>query len=148
MHKALAGATRPRAFDETGPTSVGALAAHVDALRRQKAIVLDALDRGKAIAISSQRISPQLAFEREWEETDSGKRSSSWRARKRDFSSERAAFQTMLHRLFPGGSDRAADRWRQDYRIASVEDRELDQVNRAMPQLGGDLFNSAWKPLR
>jgi hypothetical protein len=35
--------------------------------------------------------------------------------RKHDFSLERAAFLTVLHRLFCGGSDRAADRWREDY---------------------------------
>ena len=34
-----------------------------------KAIVLDALDRGEATAISARRIGPALAFERVWEET-------------------------------------------------------------------------------
>ena len=42
-------------------------------------------------------------------------------ARKHDFSLERAAFLTVLHRLFCGGPDRAADRWREDYRIEGIE---------------------------
>ena len=77
----------------------------------EKAIVLDAqLDRGEAAAISTRRIGPALAFERVWEETgcrDVIERQAS--ARKHDFSLERAAFLTVLHRLFCGGSDRAAD---------------------------------------
>ena len=83
-----------------------------------KAIVLDALDRGEAKVVAARRLGPALAFERVWEET--GCRSVIERiagARKHDFSLERAAFLTVLHRLFGGGSDRAADRWRQDYRI-------------------------------
>ncbi len=39
------------------------------------------------------------------------------RSRKDDFALERAVFLTVLHRLFSGGSDRAADRWREDYAI-------------------------------
>ena len=35
----------------------------------EKAIVLDALERGEATAISTRRIGPALAFERVWEET-------------------------------------------------------------------------------
>ena len=60
-------------------------------------------------------------------------------ARKHDFSIERAVFLTVLHRLFCGGSDRAADRWREDYRIEGVEDLELHHLNRAMAWLGAAL---------
>ena len=35
----------------------------------EKAIVLDALDRGEATTTSTRRIGPALAFERVWEET-------------------------------------------------------------------------------
>ncbi len=48
-----------------------------------------------------------------------------------EFSLERAAFLTMLHRLVCGGSDRAADRWREDYRIDGVEKIELHHLYRA-----------------
>jgi hypothetical protein len=62
---------------------------------------------------------PALVFERLWEKTGcrvviedlAG-------ARKHGCELERAVFLTVLHRLFGGGSDRAADRWREDYRIA------------------------------
>ncbi len=94
-----------------------------------KAIVLDALDRGEAKVVAARRLGPALAFERLWDET--GCRSVIERlagARKHDFSLERAAFLTVLHRLFGGGSDRAADRWRQDYRIDGVEGLELHHL--------------------
>ena len=106
----------------------------------EKAIVLDALDRGEAAAISTRRIGPALAFERVWEETgcrDVIERQAS--ARKHDFSLERAAFLTVLHRLFCGGSDRAADRWREHYRIDGAEGLELHHLYRAMAWLGDEL---------
>jgi len=105
-----------------------------------KAIVLDALDRGEAKVVAARRLGPALAFERLWDET--GCRSVIERlagARKHDFSLERAAFLTVLHRLFGGGSDRAADRWRQDYRIDGVEGLELHHLYRAMAWLGEEL---------
>ena len=106
----------------------------------EKAIVLDALDHGEATTISTRRIGPALAFERVWEET--GCRGVIERlagARKHDFSLERAAFLTVLHRLFCGGSDRAADRWREDYRIDGVEGLDLHHLYRAMAWLGEEL---------
>jgi len=96
-----------------------------------KAIVLDALDRGEAAAISSRGVGPALAFERLWEET--GCRGVIERlvsVRKHDFSLERAAFLTVLHRLLCGGSGRAADRWREDYRIDGVDEIELHHLYR------------------
>ena len=102
--------------------------------------MLDALDRGAAAAISTRRIGPALAFERVWEETgcrDVTERQAS--ARKYDFSPERAAFLAALHRLFCGGSDRAADRWREDYRIDGAEGLELHHLYRAMAWLGEEL---------
>jgi hypothetical protein len=45
---------------------------------------------------------------------------------------ERAVFLTVLHRLFVSGSDRAADRWREDYAIAGVA------VARSASSLSGD----------
>ena len=66
-----------------------------------KAIVLDALNRGEAKVAATRRIGPALAFERVWEETGCKRvieRLAS--ARKHDFSLERATFLTVLHRLF------------------------------------------------
>jgi hypothetical protein len=71
----------------------------------EKAIVLDALERGEATAISTRRIGPALAFERVWEETGCrGVIERLARARNHEFSLERAAFLTVLHRLFCGGA--------------------------------------------
>ena len=97
-----------------------------------RAIVLDALDRGEGTAISTRRIGPALAFERVWEKTGCrGVIERLARARNHEFSLERAAFLTVLHRLFCGGSDRAADRWREDYRIEGVDGIELHHLYRA-----------------
>ena len=48
-------------------------------------------------------------------------------------------FLTVLHRLFIGGSDRAADRWREDYAIAGVDGLDLHHLYRAMAWLGEEL---------
>jgi hypothetical protein len=50
-----------------------------------------------------------------------------------------AVFLTVLHRLFVSGSDRAADRWREDYRIAGIEALDLHHLYRAMAWLGEEL---------
>jgi transposase len=105
-----------------------------------KAIVLDAAERGEATTISTRRIGPALAFERVWQET--GCRSVIERLASRrghEFSLERAAFLTVLHRLFAGGSDRAADRWREDYAIDGVENLDLHHFYRTMAWLGEEL---------
>ena len=38
-----------------------------------------------------------------------------------EFSVQRAVYMTVLHRLFVSGSDRAAERWREEYRIPGTE---------------------------
>ena len=48
-------------------------------------------------------------------------------------------FLTVLHRLLVSGSDRAADRWREDYAIAGVEGLTLHHLYRAMAWLGEEL---------
>src|SRR3974377_1349926 len=91
-----------------------------------KAIVVNALAEGTVTANAARRIGPALVFERLWEET--GCRAvieDLAGSRKHGFALERAVFLTVLHRLFTGGSDRAADRWREDYRIDGVEGVEV-----------------------
>jgi hypothetical protein len=105
-----------------------------------KAIVLSAAADDAAIKIAVRRIGPALVFERLWEETGcraviaelAGKR-------KHGFALERAVFLTVLHRLFVSGSDRAADRWREDYTIADVAGLDLHHLYRAMAWLGEEL---------
>ena len=105
-----------------------------------KAMVLSAASDDAAIKIAVRRIGPALVFERLWEETGcrvvmaelAGRR-------KHGFVLERAVFLTVLHRLFVSGSDRAADRWREDYAIAGVEGLDLHHLYRAMAWLGKEL---------
>ena len=104
-----------------------------------KAMVLSAIADDSAMKIASRRIGP-LVFERLWGET--GCRAVIVQlcgARKHGFALERAAFLTVLHRLFVSGSDRAADRWREDYRIAGVDGLDLHHLYRAMAWLGEEL---------
>jgi hypothetical protein len=106
----------------------------------QKAMVLSAVDDDTAAKIDSRRIGPTLVFERLWQESGcravieelSG-------GRKHGFALERAVFLTVLHRLFGGGSDRAADRWREDYAIVGIEKLDLHHLYRAMAWLGEEL---------
>src|SRR5918996_5485792 len=84
-----------------------------------------------------RRIGPGLVFERLWAET--GCRAvieDVAKERKHGFALERAIFLTVLHRLMGGGSDLAADCWREDYRIAGAEALELHHLYRAMGWLG------------
>jgi hypothetical protein len=105
-----------------------------------KAMVLSAASDDTAIKIAVRRIGPALVFERLWEETGcravitelAGKR-------KHGFALERAMFLTVLHRLFVSGSDRAADRWREDYAIVGIEGLDLHHLYRAMAWLGEEL---------
>ena len=106
----------------------------------EKALVLSAAQEGTAIRAAVRRIGPALLFERLWEE--SGCRAVIAElagARKHGFALERAVFLTVLHRLMGGGSDRAAERWRCDYRIAGVEGLDLHHLYRAMAWLGEEL---------
>jgi hypothetical protein len=58
------------------------------------------------------------------------------KARHYEFDVERAIYLTVLHRLFASGSDRAAERWREDYLIPGTEGLELHHLYRAMAFLG------------
>jgi hypothetical protein len=103
-----------------------------------RALVVTAAQDDPSAAV--RRIGPALVFERLWAET--GCRvviGDLARARKHEFALERAIFLTVLHRLMGGGSDLAADRWREDYRIAGAEALELHHLYRAMAWLGEDL---------
>ena len=91
-----------------------------------EAMVLSAAGEAAATKIAIRPIRPALVFERLWEETGC-------RAVVADlagaggykFALERAVFLTVLHRLLVRDSDRAADRCREDYAIAGVENFDL-----------------------
>jgi len=106
----------------------------------QQAMVLDAARSGEAPAVTVRHIGPALLFERLW--VDTGCHSviaALSRRRGHRFAMERAVFLTVLHRLMRGGSDLAADRWREEYRIAGSEALDLHHLYRAMAWLGEEL---------
>ena len=64
-------------------------------------------------------IGPALIFERLWQEIGiAAVLRELLKPRHFDFAVERAVFLTVLHRLFAPGSDRAAETWKDDLRIA------------------------------
>ncbi len=106
----------------------------------QQAMVLDAMRTGEVPAITVRRIGPALLFERLWVETGCQSVITTLaRRRGHRFRLERAVFLTVLHRLMRGGSDLAADRWREEYRIAGSEELDLHHLYRAMAWLGEEL---------
>ena len=108
-----------------------------------KAMVLAAAEGNEATKIATRRVGPALVFERLWQETGCATVIGELAAkRKHGFALERAVFLSILHRIFISGSDRAADRWRDDYAIADVDGLELHHLYRAMAWLGEELSDN------
>lgn len=103
----------------------------------EKLAVLGAYARGENIATRSARIGPALIFQRLWQACSIDQVVTSLlKDRRFEFSIERAIFLTVLHRLFAPGSDRAAEKWKDDYAIAGVGELSLHHLYRAMAWLG------------
>lgn len=95
---------------------------------------------GKLKAKRVRSIGPGLVFERLWKELGIDRIIEELlKERKFCFSVERAIFLTVLHRLFDPGSDRAAERWKEEYRIGGAESIELQHLYRAMAWLGEEV---------
>ncbi len=110
----------------------------------EKIKVINLHKQGKLQAVQDVSIGPAMVFERLWQELGIGKVIKSVLSdRHFGFDVERALFLTVLHRLFDPGSDRAAERWREDYRIEGAEAIELHQLYRAMGWLGENVPGSA-----
>jgi hypothetical protein len=106
----------------------------------ERSMVLTAHQRGEVTQATTRRIGPALIFERLWEETGCPEvLGDLLRGRRFAFSVERAIFLTVVHRLCAPGSDRAADRWREDQAIGGVEGIDLHHLYRAMSWLGEEL---------
>src|SRR6266498_5697393 len=115
----------------------------LDALMRsglrfcEKLAVIDAHAAGQTEPVQVQRVGPDLVFSRLWEALQLGtiiKRAV--QSRRFEFDVERAVYLTVIHRLFASGSDRAAERWREAYRLPGTEALNLHHLYRAMAFLG------------
>jgi hypothetical protein len=106
----------------------------------QSVLLLSAHAQGQLPTITTRRIGPALIFERLWQQTGCRRViEQSLDGRRFEFDVERAIFLTVLHRLRAPGSDRAAAKWRTDYRIEGCEALQLHHLYRAMAWLGEEL---------
>jgi hypothetical protein len=103
-------------------------------------LILSEHAKGRLPSTSALRLGPVLVFERLWEELGCQAVIASLLAERRfEFPVERAIFLTVLHRLLQTGSDRAADKWKEDYPISQADGLELHHLYRAMAWLGEEL---------
>jgi hypothetical protein len=140
------GQVRQRVLSTVGRLDTLQATGQLDALMRsglrfcEKLAVIDAHAAGQTEAVQVQRVGPDLVFGRLWETLQLGtiiKRA--LQSRHYEFDVERALYLTVVHRLFASGSDRAAERWRQAYRLPGTETLELHHLYRAMAFLGEPL---------
>jgi hypothetical protein len=91
--------------------------------------VLDAHATGETQPVAVRRIGPDLIFGRLWQESGLPEALRALlKGRRFEFNVERALYLTVLHRLFASGSDRSAERWREDYLIPGTEGLELHHL--------------------
>jgi hypothetical protein len=110
--------------------------------------VIDAHAAGETEPVTVLRIGPELVFGRLWKESGIQEVVQSLlQTRRYDFDVERAVYLTVLHRLFAGGSDRAAERWRENYLIPGTEALDLHHLYRAMAFLGREIEPKGQKTL-
>ncbi len=106
-------------------------------------LLLTAHHNGQVPVVTSHRIGPTLIFERLWQETGCQQVLRDLLASRHfEFPVERAVFLTVLHRLCETGSDRAGQRWKEDYLIDGAGELELHHMYRAMAWLGEQLPQS------
>jgi hypothetical protein len=140
------GRVRQRVLVTLGRLDQLQAAGHLDGLLASGArfaehvLLLTAHRGGQAPAITTRRIGPTLIFERLGQETGCGQVLAQHLGHRQfEFPVERAVFLTVLHRLCATGSDRAAQRWKEDYLIDRADEIELHQLYRAMAWLGEQL---------
>ena len=106
----------------------------------EKLTLLGAHAAGESVVTRSSRIGPGLIFQRLWEACSIGQALNALLEDRRfEFSVERAIFVTVLHRLFAPGSDRAAEKWKEDYTVEGAAGLGLHHLYRAMAWLGEEL---------
>ena len=108
-----------------------------------KYAILGAHANGESLTTRTRIVGPPLIFERLWRECGiQPVLAELLRDRQFEFPVERAVFLTVLHRLMAPGSDRAAEKWQQDYALAGVDSLALHHLYRAMAWLGEPLEES------
>jgi transposase len=106
----------------------------------QKLLVLSEYRDHNLPVIRTRRWGAPLVFEKLWRDTGCQSVIEELLRRRRfEFAVERAIFLTVLHRLLAPGSDRAAERWKDDYVLDGVDELELHQLYRTMGWLGQPL---------
>ena len=137
---------RQQVFGTLGRLDELKASGRLDALMRsglrhcENLALIDAHAAGETEPVTVLRIGPELVFGRLWKESGIQQVVQSLlEARRYEFDVERAIYLTVLHRLFASGSDRAAERWREDYLIPGTEALELHHLYRAMAFLGREI---------
>jgi len=140
------GQVRQRVLSTVGRLDTLQASGQLDTLMRsglrfcEKLTVIDAHAAGQTEPVQVQRVGPDLVFSRLWETLELGTiLQRALQSRRYEFDVERAVYLTVVHRLFASGSDRAAERWRQAYRLPGTETLELHHLYRAMAFLGEPL---------
>jgi len=106
----------------------------------ERAVVLSELAVGHPDQLACQRIGGPLLFGRLWEQTGcAAVIKDLLGVRGFEFDVERAIFAAVLHRLFVSGSDRACDKWIDDYLVPGTDGLALHHLYRAMAWLGEEL---------
>ncbi len=144
------GRTRQRIIANLGRKEAVVARGDLDRLARsvarlaQRSMVLSVVEGEAPPHAVCRRIGPALLFERLWQEIGCRAVLDELAAQRQfAFAAERAVFLTVLHRLFVSGSDRAAEKWRADYRIDGTEELQLHHLYRAMAWLGEPLADQA-----
>jgi hypothetical protein len=140
------GRTKQRIIKNLGRQELVEARGDLDRLARsaarlaKRSLILSLLEDGHLPELVCRRIGPALLFERLWQDTGcAAVLEDLLAARAFEFPVERAVFTTVLHRLVAPGSDRACDKWHQDYRIDGAADLQLHHFYRAMAWLGEEL---------
>ena len=140
------GQVRQRVVTTVGRLDVLRVSGQLEALVRSglrfcdKLAVIDAHAAGQTEPVQVLRVGPNLVFGRLWEVLEVGTViRKALESRSYEFDVERAIYLTVIHRLFASGSDRAAERWRQSYRLPGTEKLDLHHLYRAMAFLGDEL---------
>ena len=106
----------------------------------EKLAIIDSYEKGIVPSTEDAKVGIPMIFGRLWKETGIQSVIEELLGdRKYQFPVERAIFLTVLHRLSVSGSDRAAEKWKENYKIAGTEKIDLHHLYRAMAWLGEEL---------